>query len=296
MSDTSTVASPTVEPSGPGEVRGPDEVRGPGRVRGVGGRLWRAFSPLVVSAVVAVVAWAAFLKIFDINTLIGKSPLAVWNYLITVPEAAEHRTAIVDPLLITLRDAGFGFVAGMLAAVGVAVLFVLFRSLEQALMPVAMLLRSVPLVAMTPLIVLIFGRGLLGVAVIAGIVVFFPALVTIVFGLRSVSAQARDLVVAYGGSEWTVLAKIAFPTALPSIFAAARISVPGALIGALVSEWLATGEGTGGQIIRDIPSFQYGAVWAAIAALTGVSIVLYTVVGLFEEFALARFGNPAPRS
>jgi ABC-type nitrate/sulfonate/bicarbonate transport system permease component len=262
--------------------------------RGPAGSLWRAFSPLVVSAVVAVIAWAAFLKIFDINALIGKSPLAVWDYLITVPDAAEHRTAIFDPLLITLRDAGFGFVAGMVAAVAVAVLFVLFRSLEQALMPVAMLLRSVPLVAMTPIIVLIFGRGVLGVAVIAGIVVFFPALVTIVFGLRSVNAQARDLVVAYGGSEWTVLAKIAFPTALPSIFAAARISVPGALIGALVSEWLATGEGTGGQIIRDIPSFQYGGVWAAIAALTGVSIVLYTVVGLFEEFALARFGTPRP--
>ena len=252
--------------------------------------LWRAFSPLVVSALVAIVAWAAFLKFFEINALIGKSPRAVWDYLVTVPEAAEHRTAIFDPLLITLRDAGYGFVGGMVAAVAVAVLFVRFRSVEQALMPIAMLLRSVPLVAMTPIIVLIFGRGLLGVAVIAGIVVFFPALVTVVFGLRSVNAQARDLVVAYGGSEWTVLTKIAFPTALPSIFAAARISVPGALIGALVSEWLATGQGTGGQIIRDIPSFQYANVWAAIAALTGVSIVLYTLVGLFEAFVLARFG------
>ncbi len=190
--------------------------------------VWRAFSPLVVSAVVAIAAWAAFLKIFDINALIGKSPAAVWEFLVTDPEAAGNRTEIFDPLLITLRDAGYGFVGGMLAAIVVAVLFVLFRSLEQALMPVAMLLRSVPLVAMTPIIVLIFGRGLVGVAVIAGIVVFFPALVTIVFGLRSINSQARDLVVAYGGGEWTVLAKIAFPTALPSIFAAARISVPGA--------------------------------------------------------------------
>jgi ABC-type nitrate/sulfonate/bicarbonate transport system permease component len=263
-------------------------------LRVYGGALWRAFSPLVVSAVVAIIAWAGFLKFFEINALIGKSPLAVWNYLVTDPEASAHRSAIFDPLLVTLRDAGYGFVGGMIAAIAVAVLFVLFRSVEQALMPIAMLLRSVPLVAMTPIIVLIFGRGLLGVAVIAGIVVFFPALVTIVFGLRSVNQQARDLVVAYGGSEWSVLSKIAFPTALPSIFAAARISVPGALIGALVSEWLATGEGTGGQIIRDIPSFQYANVWAAIAALTGVSIVLYTLVGLFEAFVLARFGPSQP--
>jgi ABC-type nitrate/sulfonate/bicarbonate transport system permease component len=284
MSDTSTEPVPAAVPAVPA---------GPSAFSVYGRAIWRAFSPLVFSAVVAIIAWAGFLKLFDINALIGKSPLAVWNFLVTVPEATQNRSEIFDPLLITLRDAAYGFVGGMLAAIAVAILFVLFRSVEQALMPVAMLLRSVPLVAMTPIIVLIFGRGLVGVAVIAGIVVFFPALVTIVFGLRSINAQARDLVMAYGGSEWTVLAKIAFPTALPSIFAAARISVPGALIGALVSEWLATGEGTGGQIIRDIPSFQYSNVWAAIAALTGVSIVLYTLVGLFEAFVLARFG-PAP--
>jgi ABC-type nitrate/sulfonate/bicarbonate transport system permease component len=170
---------------------------------------------------------------------------------------------------------------------------VLFRSVEQAFMPIAMLLRSVPLVAMTPVITLIFGRGLAGVSVIAGIVVFFPALVTMVFGLRSVNRQATDLVVAYGGGELTVLRKVAFPTAMPAIFAAARISVPGALIGALVSEWLATGKGTGGVILTDIGAFGYSNLWASIVVLTSFSILLYTVVGLLETFVLARYG-PAP--
>ncbi|MFI7588915.1 ABC transporter permease [Spongisporangium articulatum] len=256
---------------------------------------WRAFSPLVVSGVVAVGAWALFLKAFDINPLLGKSPKAVYEYLFTVEAAADNRSSVLSALGITLKDAAYGFVGGMAAAVVVAILFVLYRSVEQAFMPIAMLLRSVPLVAMTPIIVLIFGRGLWGVAVIAGIVVFFPALVTIVFGLRSVAPQTRDLVVAYGGSNWTALRKVAFPTALPSIFAAARISVPGALIGALVAEWLATGQGTGGQIITDIPSFKYADVWANIAVLTGTSIVLYTIVGLFEAFVLARYG-PAPEA
>ena len=70
---------------------------------------------------------------------------------------------------MTFRDAGVGFVAGMTAAIVVAVLFVMFRSIEQTFLPVAMLLRSVPLVAMAPVIVLIFGRDLVGVAVIGGI-------------------------------------------------------------------------------------------------------------------------------
>jgi ABC-type nitrate/sulfonate/bicarbonate transport system permease component len=253
----------------------------------------RALLPLIVSAVVAVIVWEGFLRFFAINPLVGKTPAAVWEYMFTAPEAAANRTAVLDPLATTLKDASLGFVGGMLAAMLVAINFVMFRSLEQALMPVAMLLRSVPLVAMTPLITLIFGRGLLGVSVIAGIVVFFPALVTIVFGLRSVNAQTRDLVVAYGGSELTLLRKVAFPTAMPAIFAAARISVPGALIGALVAEWLATGLGTGGVILRDIGAFGYGNLWASIITLTAFSVILYTLVGLVESFVLARFG-PAP--
>ena len=253
----------------------------------------KAFAPLLVSAIVATIAWEAFLRFYDINPLVGKTPAAVWEYMFTAPEASANRSAVFDPLGTTLRDASIGFVAGMIAAIAVAVGFVLFRSVEQALMPVAMLLRSVPLVAMTPLITLIFGHGLAGVSVIAGIVVFFPALVTIAFGLRSVNPQSHDLVVAYGGSEFTVLRKLAFPTALPAIFAAARISVPGALIGALVAEWLATGQGIGGVILRDIGAFGYDNLWASVISLTAFSILLYTLVGLVETFVLARFG-PAP--
>ena len=256
----------------------------------------RVLSPLVASAVITVVAWTVFLKAFSISPLVGVSPRGVFSYLFTAPDAAANRSTVLHPLGTTLRDASLGFAGGMVAALAVAVSFVLYRSVEQALMPVAMLLRSVPLVAMTPLITLIFGRGLTGVAVIAGIVVFFPALVTIVFGLRSVSSQTRDLVVAYGGSEITVLRKVALPTALPSAFAAARISVPGSIIGALVAEWLATGQGTGGAILRDIGAFGYPDLWASIVTLTFVSVLLYTAVGVVETMVVGRFGPAAGRS
>jgi ABC-type nitrate/sulfonate/bicarbonate transport system permease component len=282
---TSTTISAPAAPASPADLPSAFSVYGRAVVR--------AFLPLVVSAVVALLVWEGFLRFFDINPLVGKNPGAVWEYMFTAPEAAANRTEVFEPLAVTLRDASIGFIGGMIAASVVGVCFVLFRSVEQAFMPVAMLLRSVPLVAMTPLITLIFGRGLLGIGVIAGIVVFFPALVTIVFGLRSVPAQTRDLVVAYGGSDLTVLRKVAVPTAMPSIFAAARISIPGALIGALVTEWLATGKGTGGLILRDIGAFGYDNLWASIITLTSVSVVLYTLVGLIETFVLARFG-PAP--
>ena len=107
--------------------------------------------------------------------------------------AAPRRTGrcCSHNLATTLHDASIGYVAGIVLALGVACMFVLQRPLEQTFMPVALMLRSVPLVAMTPLITLIFGRGIMAVAVIGGVVCFFPALVNIMLGFRSTPAVAH---------------------------------------------------------------------------------------------------------
>ncbi|MGH1564086.1 ABC transporter permease [Mumia sp. DW29H23] len=254
--------------------------------------LVRTVGPILLAGLVVVVLWMLFLAAFpEIGPRVGQTPQAVWDYLFAGENAAANRELVLGDLAITLRDAGWGFAAGMAAALVMAALFVLAPVVEQATMPVAMILRSVPLVAMTPVIALVFGRGQLGVAVLGGIVVFFPALVTIVLGLRSASRQSLDVVAAYGGSRWTALRTVAVPSATPSIFAAARLSVPAALIGALVAEWLASGEGLGSSMIKAIPAYAYDQLWASIVVVTATSIVLYAVVSAFESVALVRFGQ-----
>lgn len=255
--------------------------------------LFRVAGPLAGSVVVVVIGWWAFLEIFAISPLVGKRPPDVLAYLFTAEDSGANRDVVFGALGTTLGDAAAGFVTGMVAATVAAMTFVLFRPVEQTFMPVAMLLRSVPLVVMTPLITLVFGRELTGVAVIGGIVVFFPALVNIALGLRSASSQATDLITTYGGTRWTVLRKVALPSAMPAIFASARISVPASIIGALIAEWLATGKGIGADILRAIGGFRYDEVWADIVVVTAVSIVTYAIVGVVESLVLARFGRLA---
>ncbi|MFF2557887.1 ABC transporter permease [Nocardia sp. NPDC058058] len=245
--------------------------------------------PLLVSLILLVVLWYGFLQLYPQVGLVGKSPGDVWKYLVTGPTSGTARQAIFAEMRITLRDAGIGFIAGLGGALAVAALFVGVPAVSQAFLPVAMLLRSVPLVALTPIIVLVFGRGVLGVTVMAAIVVFFPALVMIMTALRGAPKQAMELVAAYGGSRWTAMRMVSIPAALPSVFAAARVSVPGALIGALLGEWLGSGTGLGAGLIRAIPTFQYNRLWASIALVTVVSVFAYAVVGVLEKLVLARF-------
>jgi ABC-type nitrate/sulfonate/bicarbonate transport system permease component len=259
----------------------------------LGARALRSALSMVIAIAVLLLIWLGFIKFFAINPIVAKSPLDVFRYLVTDSDAGAHWSSINSGLDQTLLDAGVGFIAGMVAAFVVATLFVLSKPAEAAFLPVAMIIRSVPLVAMTPVITLIFGRGLLGVTVVSAIVVFFPALVIIVFGLRSAPRQATDLCRAYGAGSWMTLRKVAFPSALPSIFAAARISVPGAIIGALLAEWLATGKGLGNQMLLDGSQFMYAELWSSVVVITVVSVLLYAFIGVLEAVVLARFG-PAP--
>ena len=160
-------------------------------------------------------------------------------------------------------------------------------------MPLAMLLRSVPLVAMAPLIGIVFGRGLGGQAAIGGVVVFFPVLVNAATGLRSASPQAIDVVRVNGGTKWTALRKVAIPSALPNLFAALRISVPGAVIGAMLYEWLFSGTGMGAEIFRANSQVQYNLVWSIVVVVTFTSILLYTIVSIVETLVLATWGPAA---
>jgi ABC-type nitrate/sulfonate/bicarbonate transport system permease component len=256
-------------------------------------RMARTLLSAGVTLAIILGAWMVFIKYLSVNPIVARSPKDVWGYLFTGGQASAHRDLVWHGLGITLADAGAGLVAGMVAAAVVAIVFVLSSTVKQAFLPVALIVRSVPLIAMTPVITLIFGRALLATTVICGIVVFFPALVNIVSGLRSASPQAADLVRAYGGSAWTSMRKVMIPSALPSSFTAARVSAPGAIVGALLAEWLATGKGLGYQMLLDVSAFDSDDLWASVVAVTLASLLIYSLISVLEQFVLARFG-PVP--
>ncbi len=281
-----------------------DDGRGGGRVTGVVLRRTATTAATVgVAFVVLLGLWALLLAVFDVPDFVGKSPLEVWQYLFEAQpargvrpasmSAEQARAESLGALVTTLGNAAIGFVSGMLAATVTAVAFVLFRPVEFAFMPIAMLLRSVPLVAMAPLLLLVFGQGALGIAVIAGIVVLFPALVNIVLGLGSAPPQALDLVRVNGGSALTALLKVRVPSALPQFLASARISVPGAIVGSMLAEWLVGFEGLGGVLSGYKGAGNYGGVWTVVALAVMASVVLYAVATVVEAAALASWGPQA---
>jgi len=264
-------------------------------------RLLSSLGFMILSFAVVLVLWEGFINLYHIQSEIAKSPLDVWKYLFTqrasaaanLRSAAGNRQVLFGDLRTTLRDAGIGYVAGIVLGLAVACLFVMQRTIRQTFLPIAIVLRAMPLVALAPLLTLIFGRGLLCVGVIGGIVCFFPALINIMHGLRSTPKAMIDLMSSYGVSRMKTLRTVIIPSALPSIFASLRINVPASMIGALLAEWLVTGQGSGQEMLTVENTFDFGELWSAVVLVTLVTIIAYSIVSAIEAAVLSRYAPDA---
>jgi ABC-type nitrate/sulfonate/bicarbonate transport system permease component len=116
-------------------------------------------------------------------------------------------------------------------------------------------------------------------------------LVNVSLALRSAPKAAIDLCHAYGADARTTLRKVQIPTALPALFASLRIAAPLALVGALLAEWLSTGQGLGYLMLQAGSLSNYNLLWSATALVTIYSVVAYSLIAAIEKIALAKYGD-----
>jgi ABC-type nitrate/sulfonate/bicarbonate transport system permease component len=89
---------------------------------------------------------------------------------------------------------------------------------------------------------------------------------------------------------WTTLVRLRLPSAVPNVCAAARVAVPSAMFGAIVAEWLATGDGLGYLMITAASGAGgYSQLWASVVVTTLFTMAAYAAVGVVEGICLGRF-------
>lgn len=98
-----------------------------------------------------------------------------------------------------------GYLAGLLLGAGVATVLVLLPELVRTVLPIAVALRSIPIITTAPLIVLALGRGVAGTVTIVAVMIFFPTLVACLQGLRQTPGQVRDVFNSYAAGRFRLL-------------------------------------------------------------------------------------------
>ena len=236
--------------------------------------------PPAVALTLAAVAWEAWTRAADVPAYLVPAPSVVLARLFgDIGYFALHGG-------ITLTEALGGFALGSAAAFIGATLMAHSRFLERSLLPIAILVKVTPVVAVAPLFVIWFGFGSLPKVLIASLITFFPVLVNAMVGLRAVNPGALDLFRSLAASRADIYIRLRLPSSLPYLFAAFRIAIPLAVIGAVVGEWFSGDKGLGSVIIVAHSNLDMPTLFAAILALAFFGIALTLLTAYVERRAL----------
>jgi NitT/TauT family transport system permease protein len=249
------------------------------RKRGGSASIGRMLLPIGVVAALTLV-WQLITAGFGIPTYIIPSPVEVWDSMVT------NRAMLMQSTWPTLIESVLGFVLGNLVAILLAVLFVHWKLAERALMPVALFVRTIPIVAVAPVLVIMFGQGYTPKILIAALISFFPTLVNMVKGLESVDKQSLELLRVLSASRNEVLWKVRMFASLPYLFASLKIAAGNSVIGAIVAEWIGSQEGLGYLIIQATYNFNTPLLYATMTVASIMAVLFFGLVGLTERLVV----------
>jgi NitT/TauT family transport system permease protein len=197
--------------------------------------------------------------------------------------------------LFTAKEAAVGFALGATFGLLLAIVLVHSRLLQRGLMPYVVASQTIPLIVVSPMIVVGLGsKGVtawLCVAVIAAYLTFFPVTISAVRGLQSADPRALDLMRSYAASRWEVLWKLRFPTSLPFLFAALKVSATASVVGAIVGELPASlpdGLGTAILNFNQYYSTEPRDLWATNLVAAALGVVFFLAVVVAEKAVVQR--------
>ncbi len=168
----------------------------------------------------------------------------------------------------------YGFSAAVVVGVPLGIVMGWRERVSYALDPIMTVFYASPLVALAPLVIVFFGVGVSGKAIIIFVLAVFPFIFNAQAGVRAVDPLLINVVRSMGGSEWDLYRKVIAPGVLPYIVAGARIAVGRGLIGILVGEFFAASEGIGYAIARFGDLFALDKMFACIFAIMVIAVVL----------------------
>jgi NitT/TauT family transport system permease protein len=227
------------------------------------------------------VLWELLVRGLEIPKFLLPAPSTIISYSVTKARLLATHT------VITLLEAGVGFLIGSLSAILTSIFFLWFRPLKEMFYPYAVILNSTPIVAIAAPIVIIFGSGMWSKVITAIICVFFPVLGPTFKALASAGASEMKWMDSYCASRWQKFWYLQFPFALPQVFASFKVAWTLAVIGAVVGEVFGAYRGLGFLIVDAIYIMDTPRVFASIIACSLLGLSFVGILTLVEKKAIA---------
>lgn len=259
-------------------------VKGVTRVEGPKFKFQLKYLGPVVAFIIFLSLWQAIPTILDIKPFILPKPTDV------VAAAIKDWDLLWPAMQITMVEAVIGFILSAVIGIGVSILLASSRIIEISLYPYAVILQTIPVIAIAPIVVIWFGSGFNSIIIISFLIGFFPIVSNTLMGLNSVDKNMVDLFQLYNASKWQTMWKLRIPAAMPYIMSGLKVSCTLSIIGAITGEYIAgIGGGKGGLgYAITVAAVQLKTPYLFACAIAGAlfGIVFYLIVSFISRLVL----------
>ena len=236
----------------------------------------------------ALVSWGFFMAI-GLAWEFGVRRSGIQSYLLPPPsdilaELWESRSSLLAQSLVTLTEVFWGFIIAVVLGIPVAALVYFSNIARRTVYPFLVALQSIPKIGLAPLIVVWFGYGLAAKLIMAFLFAFFPIVISSLGGFASTPAHLEEHFSALRATRWQSFWRLRVPSALPSILDGCKVAMPLAVIGAVVGEFVGSNDGLGNLILTASGSGNTTLTFAALIAVTALSLILFYGVAYWERF------------
>lgn len=235
---------------------------------------------ILVSFIVLLAGWHLLVVWGAYDQFILPSPADVWQQLIIVVKDGR----LLKHSLITISEVLPGLAIGVLVAMPLGYLLAKSPLAERLISPYLIASQAIPVIAIAPLLTIWVRSTYWARVLVAVLVVFFPILINIIAGLRSVPAELYELMRSLQAGRGQTFSKLEFPAALPILLAGLKVGATLSVIGALVGEFVQPkSEGLGFLLVTARYQFKTDLVFVVLVTLAAIALTLYGLVSLLEK-------------
>ncbi len=235
--------------------------------------------PPIVVVILVLLVWQGAVMIFSVPDWLLPSPLQIFT------EGFSSGPGLWLHIAATIRITLIGFLVGVCSGIMIACILHLLPGLKAGLYPLLILSQNIPMIALAPLLMIMFGFGLLPKIIVITLVCFFPVTVAAMDGFMQTDSVMLRYMRMIGASKRQIFWKLELPNALPSLFSGLKISATYSVMGAVIAEWLGSGKGIGVYMMLQKASYRADREFVAIMIIVFLSLLFFgLIVGLEKIF------------
>jgi len=245
--------------------------------------------PAIFMAVALVALWEVLVAVLDVQRWLLPAPSVIFA------ELFESPGFLLGHAGVTLSEILIGFAVSIALAVVIASGIIWSRTVERSIYPIIIASQTIPIITLAPLLIIWVGTDIMSKVIVIVLFTFFPIVISLVSGLRSVDQEMVDMFRTLGASPWQTFSKLMIPSSLPSFFAGLKVAAVVSVIGGVIGEWFGASAGLGWLMKIAGGQFQTARVFAAIVVLSILAMALFAAVVTVEKWSLRKYPPTANR-